>query len=61
MKIHEVPHGINVVIETDKFGDWRRFGRDAIGMHLDEALSDVMLAHSQLSVPAHRAGPQWWR
>jgi len=31
-----------VVIETDKFGDWRRFGRDAIGMHLDEALSDVM-------------------
>ena len=31
-----------VVIETDKFADWRRFGRDAIGMHLDEALSDVM-------------------
>ena len=31
-----------VVIETDKFGDWRRFGRDAIGMHLDETLPDVM-------------------
>ena len=22
-----------IVIETDKFADWRRFGRDAIGMH----------------------------
>ena len=31
-----------VVIETDKFGDWRRFGRDAIGMHPDETLPDVM-------------------
>lgn len=31
-----------VVIETDKFADWRRFGRDAIGMHLDETLPDVM-------------------
>jgi 2,3-dihydroxybiphenyl 1,2-dioxygenase len=31
-----------VVIETDKFADWRRFGRDAIGMHVDETLSDVM-------------------
>jgi 2,3-dihydroxybiphenyl 1,2-dioxygenase len=31
-----------VVIETDRFADWRRFGRDAIGMHLDEALRDVM-------------------
>jgi Dihydroxybiphenyl dioxygenase BphC D1 len=31
-----------IVIETDKFADWRRFGRDAIGMHLDETLSDVM-------------------
>jgi 2,3-dihydroxybiphenyl 1,2-dioxygenase len=31
-----------VVIETDKFADWRRFGRDAIGMHLDETLTDVM-------------------
>ena len=31
-----------IVIETDKFPDWRRFGRDAIGMHLDETLRDVM-------------------
>jgi 2,3-dihydroxybiphenyl 1,2-dioxygenase len=31
-----------MVIETDKFADWRRFGRDAIGMHLDETLADVM-------------------
>ncbi|MGX9790870.1 VOC family protein [Mycobacterium sp. MMS18-G62] len=31
-----------IVIETDKFADWRRFGRDAIGMHVDETLSDVM-------------------
>jgi 2,3-dihydroxybiphenyl 1,2-dioxygenase len=31
-----------VVIETDRFADWRRFGRDAIGMHLDETLPDVM-------------------
>ena len=26
-----------IVIETNKFADWRRFGRDAIGMHVDEA------------------------
>ena len=25
-----------IVIETQKFSDWRRFGRDAIGMHLDD-------------------------
>jgi 2,3-dihydroxybiphenyl 1,2-dioxygenase len=31
-----------IVIETDKFADWRRFGRDAIGMHLDETLRDVV-------------------
>jgi len=31
-----------IVIETDRFADWRRFGRDAIGMHLDETLHDVM-------------------
>ena len=31
-----------IVIETQKFGDWRRFGRDAIGMHLDDASSDAM-------------------
>lgn len=31
-----------IVIETDKFADWRRFGRDAIGMHLDESSPDTM-------------------
>lgn len=31
-----------VVIESEKFTDWRRFGRDAIGMHVDEALPDVI-------------------
>jgi 2,3-dihydroxybiphenyl 1,2-dioxygenase len=31
-----------VVIETEKFGDWRRFGRDAIGMHLDDTSMDRM-------------------
>jgi 2,3-dihydroxybiphenyl 1,2-dioxygenase len=31
-----------LVIETEKFSDWRRFGRDAIGMHLDETRTDVM-------------------
>jgi 2,3-dihydroxybiphenyl 1,2-dioxygenase len=30
-----------VVIETDKFADWRRFGQDAIGMHYDDTLPDV--------------------
>lgn len=31
-----------VVVDTEKFTDWRRFGRDAIGMHLDEASPDVL-------------------
>ncbi len=31
-----------VVVETEKFAEWRRFGRDAIGMHLDDSLSEVM-------------------
>lgn len=31
-----------IVIETERFADWRRFGRDAIGMHLDETSRDVM-------------------
>ncbi len=31
-----------VVIETEKFSDWRRFGRDAIGMHLDDASPSTM-------------------
>lgn len=31
-----------VVIETNKFSDWKRFGRDAIGMHLDDMASDTI-------------------
>ncbi|OBF50876.1 extradiol ring-cleavage dioxygenase [Mycobacterium sp. 852002-53434_SCH5985345] len=31
-----------VVIETQKFGDWRRFGREAIGMHCDDGTTDAM-------------------
>ena len=31
-----------VVIETQKFGDWKRFARDAIGMHIDELDADAM-------------------
>jgi 2,3-dihydroxybiphenyl 1,2-dioxygenase len=31
-----------LVIETQKFSDWRRFGRDAIGMHLDDGPTDAM-------------------
>ncbi|OBF12237.1 extradiol ring-cleavage dioxygenase [Mycobacterium sp. ACS4054] len=31
-----------VVIESEKFGDWARFGRDAIGMHCDDAARDTM-------------------
>ena len=31
-----------LVIDTEKFAEWRRFGRDAIGMHLDDTLPDVM-------------------
>jgi len=30
-----------IVIETDKFTDWKRFGRDAIGMHLDDITPDT--------------------
>ena len=31
-----------LVIETERFTDWRRFGQEAIGMHLDDALSDTV-------------------
>lgn len=31
-----------VVIETDRFADWRRFGTDAIGMHHDDLARDLM-------------------
>lgn len=30
-----------LVIETEKFADWRRFGQDAIGMHYDDTLPGV--------------------
>ncbi|UXA19340.1 VOC family protein [Mycobacterium sp. SMC-4] len=31
-----------IVIETQRFDDWRRFGGDAIGMHVDDMDSDAM-------------------
>ncbi|WP_416876242.1 VOC family protein [Kitasatospora sp. SC0581] len=31
-----------VVIETNRFADWRRFGTDAIGMHHDSLSPDLM-------------------
>ncbi|MGD1238511.1 VOC family protein [Mycobacterium seoulense] len=31
-----------VVIETNKISDWKRFGRDALGMHLDEMAPDTV-------------------
>jgi 2,3-dihydroxybiphenyl 1,2-dioxygenase len=31
-----------LVVETERFADWRRFGRDAIGMHLDDTVTGVM-------------------
>ncbi|EGD53695.1 VOC family protein [Gordonia neofelifaecis] len=31
-----------IVIESQKFAEWRRFGKDAIGMHLDEVSPDVI-------------------
>lgn len=31
-----------VVIQTERFAEWRRFGRDAIGMHLDESAPGVL-------------------
>lgn len=31
-----------LVVETERFADWRRFGRDAIGMHLDDLDSDAI-------------------
>ncbi len=30
------------VIETNKFDAWKRFGRDAVGMHLDEMLPETI-------------------
>lgn len=48
-----------LVIETGRFADWKRFGADAIGMHLDESLTDVMrfrLDDNECRILLHR-GP----
>lgn len=39
-----------VVIETERFADWRRFGADAIGMHADESAPD----HLRFRLDDHR-------
>lgn len=31
-----------LVVETERFADWRRFGRDAIGMHADDLDRDTL-------------------
>ena len=31
-----------LVVQTTRFADWRRFGRDAIGMHVDDLGTDAM-------------------
>lgn len=31
-----------VVVDTERFADWRRFGSDAIGLHVDELSRDAM-------------------
>ena len=31
-----------IVVETERFTDWRRFGHEAIGMHVDDAGPDVL-------------------
>jgi len=31
-----------VVVESQRFADWRRYGADAIGLHVDELTPDVM-------------------
>lgn len=31
-----------VVVQTERFADWRRFGSDAIGLHVDELTQDTM-------------------
>lgn len=31
-----------VVVQTERFTDWRRFGRDAVGMHLDDMQPNAM-------------------
>ncbi len=31
-----------LAVETERFADWRRFGRDAVGLHLDDLDSDAI-------------------
>ena len=31
-----------IIVETERFADWRRFGHDAIGMHVDDTGPDVL-------------------
>ena len=31
-----------VVVESQRLAEWRRFGADAIGLHVDELMRDVM-------------------
>ncbi|WAL67755.1 VOC family protein [Amycolatopsis cynarae] len=42
MNVFGAVHLGYLVIETQKFTDWHRFGRDAIGMHADEPDSGTM-------------------
>lgn len=42
MSVFGAVHLGYVVIETNRFSDWRRFGCDAVGMHVDATVSDVM-------------------
>ena len=49
-----------VVVDTENYTDWRRFGRDAIGMRLDEASPDVAPGpprRSRLPFPGSSTGP----
>jgi 2,3-dihydroxybiphenyl 1,2-dioxygenase len=31
-----------IIVETERFADWRRFGHDAIGMHVDDTGPDAL-------------------
>ncbi|MBI3217466.1 MAG: VOC family protein [Mycobacterium sp.] len=42
MNIFGKAHLGYLVVETEKFSDWRRFGEDAIGMHCDELSTQHM-------------------
>ncbi|MCV7197488.1 VOC family protein [Mycobacterium angelicum] len=42
MSVFGAVHLGYIVIETNRFSDWLRFGCDAIGMHADDTISDVL-------------------